>query len=162
MTINPPILWYENEHGDRWMPPPGFPTGDCTSPPEGFRYQHSRIPCEVHENVVELVNGGVRLMYTGTSSWPPDLVLAMTRPTAEERAKQVERYGSEAETYSLTQAILYAAGCEHCINTLAHRHGLDWGYQANGPEDRSRTRCVSCRLSTDAERRLGLLEPEAA
>jgi hypothetical protein len=135
-----PILWFENEKGEKWYPPVGF--HDPDSAPEGFRYMWFRDPFAVHE---ELFDGKTKIL-TGNSTYPGDLALALCRPSWRERLKALFRYGSFGPTMPLDYAILRAAlGCERCINADAHRVGLDWGYRAGSePWEKANTRCKYC------------------
>lgn len=82
----------------------------------------------------------------GTSGWSDDLVLAMVRPSLGERESSLKGYGSQPHTFSMDDAILLSArSCEACLNSLAHRYGLKWGYERGG-EDWSKcgTSCFMC------------------
>ena len=74
--------------------------------------------------------GGSRTLLSGSCGYPGDLVLAMTRPSLLERARQVYRYGLPAIPWSdHGQAVLTAkTACEACLNVLCYRHGLADGY----------------------------------
>lgn len=52
-SLDMPTLWYENEDGDKYVP-------DLRNPydpvPEGFKYQHSRFPRMLVENVLRLIS----------------------------------------------------------------------------------------------------------
>ena len=90
---------------------------------------------------------GSRELMTGSGSWPGDLVLAMVRPSDEELQKATERYGSPGRILDLDDAIVVAADfCSRCTNALAHRYGLDWGYERGSKEwDDTRTECELCK-----------------
>lgn len=90
---------------------------------------------------------GSRELMSGEASWPEDLVLAMMRPSEEELKKSVERYGSPGRILEeMDDAIIVAAeSCERCLNSLAHRYGLDWGYPRDSKDwEEARTRCHLC------------------
>ena len=73
---------------------------------------------------------GSREIYSATSSWSEDLVLAI----------------ANSGDYSLSASIIIAAtSCERCMNVLAHKYGLDWGYE-EGSEDwkKTNTSCQFC------------------
>lgn len=119
-------------------------------------------------------SGSVRIC-TGTSGWPANLVLAMTRPTPEESALALERTekrsvlgfvhpdyakatgaqvgdtmvarGPAPKLYSLDDAILIAArACEGCMNVLLWRYGCNDGYPEDSDErKRAGTSCLFCR-----------------
>lgn len=75
-------------------------------------------------------SNGSKLFMTGTSSWPEDLVLAMIL----------------SKDYSPSQAILIATtACERCINVLANKYKLEWGY-AEFSDDwvKAKTTCKFC------------------
>lgn len=73
---------------------------------------------------------GSRQIVSSESSWPEDLVLVMAM----------------TDEYTLSQAILIAANaCERCLNVLAHKYGLKWGYPEDSEEwKRARTSCQFC------------------
>lgn len=90
---------------------------------------------------------GTRTLMSGTTSYPVDLVMAMTRPSLVEIARQVYRYGFPAAPFGdYGQAVVYAAvACEACMNALAYRYGLSWGYP-RGSDDwhKAGTSCELC------------------
>lgn len=89
---------------------------------------------------------GSRDLYTGESSWPVDLALAMTRPTAEELEEATQRFGTPPRLLALDDAITLAAtSCGRCLNALLYRYGLGDGYP-RGSEgwNASHTSCEIC------------------
>ena len=74
---------------------------------------------------------GAREVCCGRSSWSEDLVLAM----------------ANSKDYSLSQSILIAANaCSRCMNSLAHKYGLSWGYKEKSPEwEKTNTECDFCK-----------------
>jgi DNA topoisomerase I len=195
-----PILWWENEDGDRWVQT--YDEGnDIQEHPPGYIYQWSRFPTQLHEHCLRMVQQdevdacphppesikadlgiidsmegrecsgchgyqsknkgepwpdkweahGSREVMVGTSTWSDDLVLAMVRPSPEELAKAVERFGQEPRLLGMDDAILMAAtSCERCLNGMLWRYGLDDGYPPYSPEwDKCRTSCLMCRDRTD-------------
>lgn len=90
---------------------------------------------------------GSRMLMSGASTYSGDLVLAMTRPSLMELARQVYRYGFPAVPFGdYGQAVMYAAvSCEACRNALAYRYGLPWGYP-RGSDDwyKAGTSCELC------------------
>ena len=48
--------------------------------------------------------------------------------------------------YSLSEAIIISAtSCERCMNSLAHKYGLDWGYEEYSEEwQKTGTSCSFC------------------
>jgi len=77
-----------------------------------------------------------------TMSWNPALVLAMVRPTVEEREKQNHRWRPEQPAlqvgatvaiypplFEMPEAIIIAAqSCSRCLNVLLYTYGLDDGF----------------------------------
>ncbi len=126
-----PTLWYENEDGDRWIPPKNFPTGECNAPPEGFIYQHSMFPSDLKHLILGPKEGGGSTEYaSGSSTYSEDLVTAMVKQNA----------------YPLFDSIMIAANaCERCLNVLLHKYGLDDGYPEYSEQwQRSDTVCQFC------------------
>lgn len=78
--------------------------------------------------------GSYELM-TGHASWSEDLVLKM----------------ANSGGYTLKEAILVVAqSCERCMNALANKYGLSWGYGENGEEwNKCNTSCMFCRTDTN-------------
>ena len=71
-------------------------------------------------------------VYSGTSSWPEDLALAIA---------------NSDDYFSLSEAIIIAAtSCERCMNALASEYGLDWGYEEGSEEwEKTNTSCQFCK-----------------
>lgn len=93
----------------------------------------------------EWKSGGSRDMFSGSSTYPTALVLAMVRPSPEEIAKAGER-GHQIEPMDFERAILFAGtSCERCMNVLLWRYGCDDGYEEGSPDwERSNTSCKLC------------------
>ena len=74
---------------------------------------------------------GSRELFSGDSTWPEDLVLSM----------------ANSKDYSLSESILIAGDCcERCMNALAFKYGLTWGYEENSEEwKKSKTCCEFCK-----------------
>jgi len=74
---------------------------------------------------------GSREAFSGESSWPEDLALAI----------------ANSGDYSLDEAILISAtACSRCMNSLAYDYGLDWGYEEGSEEWlKSNTECQFCK-----------------
>lgn len=117
----PHTLWYEDKDGnfvgtlnERGEPP--------TDPQ--IQYQISQFPRDLRTSYLRLnEDGSSTQVMTGTASWSEDLVLAMATKPRETSPGVVEG------PYKLSEAILIAAhACERCMNALAQRYGLDWGY----------------------------------
>lgn len=74
--------------------------------------------------------GSYRVM-EGHATWSEDLVLAM----------------ANSGDYTLRESILIAANsCERCMNSLAHKYGIEWGYPEYGEEwQKCGTSCEFCR-----------------
>jgi hypothetical protein len=172
-----PILWYENEAGERWIPPtkwaadeppprlvrlqrvlvaaasghwPVAPVPsvnvfiDFPDPPEGFKYQWFRNPCELHDSICTIEGQIAR----GTQTWNPRLALLMVRPTWWERLRQVWRgWGVPPPLFSLADAIITAAtSCERCLNVLHWRYGTGDGYPKGSFEWlKTNTECDYCK-----------------
>ncbi|MFA6088605.1 MAG: hypothetical protein WC755_01960 [Candidatus Woesearchaeota archaeon] len=75
---------------------------------------------------------GSKEIFSGLSTWSEDLVLAM----------------ANSRDYTLGQSILIAANsCTRCMNSLAFKYGLSWGYDENSEEWKtSNTACNFCRV----------------
>lgn len=78
--------------------------------------------------------GSSRSVATGRSTYPVDLVLAMTRPTPEEIKVALQRGYTILPTSFERAVILAATSCERCLNVLCWRHGLNDGYEEGSPE----------------------------
>lgn len=93
-------------------------------------YQISQFPCQLVTNYLKLKRNGSELIATTTSTWPPDLVLAMTN----------------SGDYSLPDSILICANtCERCLNSLAFKYHLKWGYSEYSEEwKKSKASCEFC------------------
>jgi hypothetical protein len=146
-----PILWYENVHGNRWVPPEIVAGGPVTPPP-GFIYMHTRFPRRLVHDVLELLpGGGSRPMMRMEGGWQPDLVAALFRPTLRERARQFLRTRRFVRKMSLPDAILLAGvACEGCMHIIAHKAGVTWGYAAGSPEHLTvGTSCELCRTEDE-------------
>lgn len=91
-------------------------------------------------------SGGSRNLFSGTSTYPEDLVLAMVRPSPGEIATASER-GHQIYPVKFERAVLLAAtSCERCLNVLLWRHGLDDGYEEGSPDwSKANTKCDLCR-----------------
>ena len=135
-------LWYENNEGTRWLVPEKGPI----EPPEGFRYQHSQFACEVKHMVLDCSGGKSERLAEVTATYSPDLVLALTRPTFLERLRQFISYGRFEPRREFREAVLIAVtSCERCVNVIAHRVGLTWGYEKGSLSwHLSGTQCEFC------------------
>lgn len=124
----PPTLWYENKAGKRWIPKS---LRTMPTPPRGFIYQHSRFPMYLHDSIC--TDKGQIMQ--GSSSVNEELVCAMIglKP--------------KPGKLKLSAAMLVVGiACERCLNAMAHRAGLKWGYPKGGKEYRaSRTCCELCK-----------------
>ena len=105
ITHKPQTLWYEDANGN--PVPHDFKT--CTHP-KGARYQISQFPTTLYTKCYVLNEDGTSQEgYTGSASYPEDLVLAM----------------ANSGDYTLGESILIAANaCERCLNVLGHTYGL--------------------------------------
>lgn len=124
LIVAPPTFWYENKAGDRWIPGSDHFI-DGGGVPDGFEYQWSSQPCCLHDSCCT-TKGPVM---SGSSGWSEDLVMAMAN-----------------RGYRLSDAIMIAAhSCERCMNSLAFKFGLKWGYERGSAEwKHSNTSCDMC------------------
>ncbi len=138
-----PELWYENEHGARWIPDEQH-FRELGDPPAGFIYQRARFACSVRDDVCRVGGGEIA---SGSQTYSPELALAMARPSARQLFRALTRGYSPWRGIGLRQAILRAAiSCERCMNALAHRHGCSWGYrEGSAAYQRAGTSCELCR-----------------
>lgn len=85
-------------------------------------------------------------IFTGTTSYSPDLVLAMSRPSLSEILKSMLRGYFFNKKYTFNNAVLIAArSCEKCVNSLGYKYGLNWGYKEYSDEwNKSSTSCNFC------------------
>ena len=74
---------------------------------------------------------GAKDFMSGSGGWPQDLVLTM----------------ANSKDWSLAEAIIIAANsCERCMNALAHKYGLEWGYPEHSEEwIKTNTQCDFCK-----------------
>lgn len=141
-----PQLWLEDTQGRRFVPY-GWTSHDVSKPPPGFKYMHSRFVRFLHEEVLRLKDeGGSERIFSGATGYDEKLVLALVRPTFMERVRAFFRYGRPHRLFSYDDAVLLAAvGCGRCLNSLAHRVGLKWGYRKGSEEwVRARDSCEFC------------------
>jgi hypothetical protein len=125
----PPMLWYENKAGKRWIP---RSLRKLPKPPRGFIYQRSRFPMMLHDSTCVANKGEI---LHGESTINEELVAAMVglRP----------RPGRLKLSAAM---LLVGIACERCLNAMAHRVGLKWGYPSGGKQWRSsKTRCELCK-----------------
>ena len=73
---------------------------------------------------------GSREIASANSSWSEDLILVI----------------ANSGDYSLAEAIIISAtSCERCMNVLAFKYGLDWGYEEGSEEwEKTGTSCQFC------------------
>lgn len=86
-------------------------------------------------------------IFSGGSTYPQDLVVALVNPFLKQWLKAFVRNKFRSPTrYTLNYAIKIAGNnCERCMNALAYKYGLDWGYKEESDEwYRSRTVCRFC------------------
>lgn len=140
MALRLETLWYEDENGNN------LESTQDWEIPDGAEYQFYRPTNSLRTTVLRLTPEGSKKVFESTSSYSSELVLALCRPSEEEKAKQVERYGKLADCFDFSYSVLLAAEtCERCLNSLAHRHGLNWGYE-EGSDDwhAAGTTCTLC------------------
>jgi hypothetical protein len=120
------FIWYEDEQGNHVPHDP-----NKFEHPEGAAYHISRFPTQLTTTYRRLnEDGSSSKVCEMTAGYQPDLVLAFCRPSLRNRFNQLRWYGSLAQVYEFDMAVFLAAEtCERCMNALAHRHGLAWGYR---------------------------------
>lgn len=126
-------LWYENEKGEKFIPDKDGYYSRIENRKSGFDYMRTQFPTQLHDNCLRIKDGkggGSQDVFHGEKGWLADLVLAMTN----------------SGDYELWQSILIAANsCERCMNTLAHKYGLKWGYAEFSSEwNQCGTQCDFC------------------
>lgn len=135
-------IWYENDKGEH-IPHDSKGLGH----PKGATVMVSRFPSTLRTTWLRLKpEGGSVKICEGDASYSPDLALALCRPSLKDRFNQLRWYGSLAPVYEFDMAVFLAAEtCERCMNSLAHRHGLRWGYREFSDEwHSSGTTCTRC------------------
>jgi len=123
-------LWHENEEGEKWIPPTDY--CGVPKPPEGFIYQISMFPFQVHKVMLVCDEDGSREICSGNSSWPEDLVFAMVK----------------SGDFGLYQSIFIASNtCSRCLNALSYKYlGPDEGYSEELDEYKNcNTVCDYCK-----------------
>ena len=133
-------LWYEDDEGNY------LGTGRFETFPENATVQVSRFPFELTTTYLSIKDNKSSLIAKATSTYSSELLFAMTRPSFKEMIKQILRYGSLGRKVTPKMGVfLAAASCERCMNSLAHRYGLDWGYKEKSDDWKScRTSCERC------------------
>ncbi|MCX8132107.1 MAG: hypothetical protein N3I35_18660 [Clostridia bacterium] len=73
---------------------------------------------------------GSRNFFSVNQGWNEELALALVN----------------SKEYTLSEAIIIAAtSCERCMNALAHKYGLNWGYEEYSEEwQKCGTSCIFC------------------
>ena len=124
----PETLWFETKSGRKIKATDRV--YKTLSIPKFAKYQVSQFPCQLTTTYLKLTEDGSERIGTSNSSWSEDLVLAM----------------ANSKDYTLSQSILIAANaCERCMNSLAHKYGINWGYSEYGEEwKKSNTCCEFC------------------
>lgn len=121
-------LWYENDKGEKYIPKQMETPDDI--PIDKYPYQVSQFPTQLNTSYLKCYDDRSEEIAEGHSSWPEDLVMAM----------------ANSGDYTLSESILIAAqSCERCMNALAHKYGLDWGYPEGSEEwQKCGTSCQFC------------------
>lgn len=136
-------LWYESEDGDKISPsddPEFFYHAEKYQ--KEYKYQRTRFPNQVQENMYNFSDGKCTRVFSGTSSYFTDLVLAMVRPSLIERLRSFLRTGKVLPLKDFNQAVLIAAfSCERCTNVLMYEYGLKDGYKLFSDEWKE---CSTC------------------
>ena len=91
-------------------------------------------------------DGCIQLM-SGSSSYPGELALAMSRLSLKERIIALKRGYFALKTYPLSVAIRICADtCERCLNSLLYMYGLNNGYKEFSDEwHKCGTECDFCK-----------------
>lgn len=118
------------EHDPKFI----MPTGGWINGVEGRKCSkcHGVQVKKINENWPTKWNSGHSTpSFEGNSSWNEELVLAITN----------------SGEYTLSQAIIISSeACERCMNALAERFGLQWGYKLHSPQwFDSNTTCDFCK-----------------
>ncbi len=159
-----PRLWYQNEAGERWIPPDRYDGSE--PPPEGYIYQHSRFPRTLqesvlritqadevaacsHENVVptygwiEGIEGRRCVTCQGTqthdigSLWSEEWDSGGSRQVITGNMGWPADIATELVKHGthITDAILFCAvACERCMNITSWNLGLPDGYAGDSQE----------------------------
>lgn len=87
---------------------------------------------------------GHKSEFSGESGWPQDLVLAIV----------------ESGDFNLEEAIVIGAeSCERCMNALADKYGLDWGYPEGSEEwEECGTSCDFCTNEKKAFKKISTVD----
>lgn len=122
-------LWYENEKGDKYIP--DLKDALHNIPIDKYPYQVSQFPNVLRTTYLKCYDDKSEEVASGESSWSEDLVLAIAN-TGE---------------YSLSEAILIVVqSCERCMNALAHKYNIGWGYPEHSKEwNKCGTSCEFCK-----------------
>lgn len=138
MGLKPfPVMWWENEDGDTWVPDLTKDAGDFP-PPGTYPYAHSCFPLDITHQIYKVrPDGGygtddlIGTLNSGLSSDSGDLAIVMR----------------QVDGISLAEALgLVANSCERCHNIMLNHYGFDDGYTKDSPEaQRVGTHCRLCR-----------------
>lgn len=172
-----PILWYENEAGERFLPDMH---GGPDQAPEGFIYQHSRFPLQLTHSVLRMVlqsevdackhehlkpdlviidsmEGRECLLCHGYQSkmkgdpWPEKWQANGSRPVFGSSCSANNELVTQmvrSGRYDARTAVLVAAiACERCMNILGWDLGCSWGYRPDSEEARKAN--TRCELCKD-------------
>lgn len=136
-------LWYEDKEENR------FPVCEdeirgISKPPSvtSFPYCLARFPTSIVTTIYKRRKDGsygtVDRVGESSSSVPGDLAVLMVMASK----KQDGKFGM-----SLDHALVIAStACERCMNILAHKHGLPWGYaEGSLAAEKCKTSCELCR-----------------
>lgn len=144
----PPVLWYENAKGERWLPPADY--NGSPPPPDGFTYMHSQFPTDLHRSMLRLEGDRSIPIGTAVSGWDQELVLAMATRRPEGGKHSFADLGAIAglppHPIPLARAILIVANCcGRCLNALRWAYGIRDSYSpASVTYAEKNTRCEFC------------------
>lgn len=90
---------------------------------------------------------GSKTIFHGEATYSADMAISLARPSPEELARIASRGLRAPVIFDLKDAIILAgSSCERCMNALAYRYGLDWGYARGSEEwERAGTSCFVCK-----------------
>lgn len=107
------------------------------------------------------VSGALRIAEHHTT-WDPELVLALVRPTRQQRIRSCLRWlkADNPPLYPMKEAILITArACERCANALHYIYGVteDGGYpEGSNAWGKAGTSCRYCEVGSAAQPKRGL------
>jgi len=130
-------MWFEDEKGNKIECDCSEPYGPWPSVEE-YPFACVRNLLEVRTSMYNRRSDG---LYGGT-----DLISVYNQSAPESLVLALALGANNQKKYNLSDAIAIAGNCcEGCMNVLADRYGLDWGYKEGSEEHlRCGTRCNIC------------------